>query len=111
SGTPFHASRAGPTYLITAAAREFVTVALTGDGGDEVFGGYERFAAALLADGVPAAVQGSLAHLARLVPRTGGYFDLRRRVERFAAGAGRRPEERYLDWVAVQPAADALSLL
>ena len=55
---PFGDSSALPTWLICRAAREHVTVALVGDGGDEVFAGYDRYRALHLAE-----TMGRLAYL------------------------------------------------
>jgi asparagine synthase (glutamine-hydrolysing) len=60
-GEPFGDATAVPVYLLAKLVRESCPVALTGDGGDELFGGYARFTQAL--DAAP----GALGPLARAV--------------------------------------------
>ena len=57
-----------PLYLICEAARNAVTVGLVGDGGDESFAGYERYAATALAEHVPRPVASAGASMLRRLP-------------------------------------------
>jgi asparagine synthase (glutamine-hydrolysing) len=96
---PYMDSSAIPTYLVSKLAREHVTVVLNGDGGDEVFAGYERFRAALMAERTPAFVEDMGRVVARLLPRSDGYYGLRRRIERFVAHQGEPALDRYVGWL------------
>jgi asparagine synthase (glutamine-hydrolysing) len=96
---PFGDSSALPTFLVCEHARRFVTVALVGDGGDEVFGGYERYRAHTLAqqlDRLPHALPAAAAHALRSFPS--GRMEPRSRAfraARFLETAGLSPAERY----------------
>ena len=98
---PYGDSSAIPTYLIARLARQHVTVVLTGDGGDEVFGGYARFRAAKLAQAIPPQLGRIARRLVRFAPSTGGYFDFRRRAERFVGHSGLPLFDQYLSWVSI----------
>ncbi len=68
-GEPFGDSSALATALVSRAARRHVTVALTGDGGDEAFGGYDRFSMLSSLNRIPRAVGRVLSHFVGGRPR------------------------------------------
>ena len=94
---PFADSSALPTYLVSELAASHVKVALSGEGGDELFGGYYTYAADLLALRV-----GRLAPLARPVverlPSSSRKASFDYKAKRFVRGATLPPLERHHAW-------------
>jgi asparagine synthase (glutamine-hydrolysing) len=84
-----------PTYLVSAMARRHVKVVLSGDGGDEIFAGYEHYQAQKIARLPGVAAGAKLAGLAtaRLKPgdkKKGAWNKLRRFTQAFGNDAGLR---------------------
>lgn len=93
-----------PTSLLCEFARERVTVALTGDGGDEVLAGYDPFKAVAPARAyqqlVPAVVHdGVVVPLSRWLPTSTGNLPLQFKVQRFLRGMRIDPRLRPAAWM------------
>lgn len=104
---PFADSSAIPTYLVSRETRRHVTVALSGDGADEVFGGYRKYQGELRArqyQALPGPLRrGLIEPLIRQLPekRGDGLREKLRRLKRFARQAGKPAAERQAGWMSL----------
>ncbi len=99
---PFGNPSAMLFYTLCQLIRKHVTVVLSGDGGDESFGGYPRHAGAALAQRyqhVPRTLRQYLVNpLVQLLPESTRGFHALRRLREFSAGSLLPPVERYARW-------------
>lgn len=99
---PFADSSAIPTFALSQQVGKSIRVALSGDGADEVFGGYEKYKAEFFAQKwrhfkSPAKLIQSLTqHLPQ--NRDSYFLNQFRKVDRFLDGIHLNPKERYLRW-------------
>lgn len=100
---PFADSSALPTWCLTEMAGRSVTVALSGDGGDEAFLGYDRYAGAVVAgrlDRLPLGLRRKIASAVRWLPDAPAKAAITR-LRRFAGGLDLEPPQRYGRWVSM----------
>ncbi len=107
-GEPFADSSAIPTYLVSEVAKRTVTVALSGIGGDELFGGYPRYLGLRTAaqyQRLPHALRILIARWSeRLIPERGTGRDQAARLKRFLRDGHLSLEEQYRRWTTFIPA-------
>lgn len=98
-GEPYADSSAVPTFYVSQITRKHVTVALNGDGGDELFAGYERHRAMRIAETVPNGVLKLGAAAGSLLPANPDFRSKSARLKRLLQAAAQTRPQRYLQWI------------
>jgi len=112
---PFADSSALAVSILSRETRKKVTVSLSGDGADELFGGYHKHMGHVRVEqgGAAAALVGAAGPLLNRMPqsRQSPLGNRLRQLARFAEGRAMTPANRYWRWCGYAPEAEALSML
>lgn len=112
---PFADASALPTYLVARSARQHVTVALSGDGGDELFAGYDWYRAQRFADQtvdrLPSALRSQLCHYAAHLPPDAQKKGWRNILRRMLTGANLPASLQHVRWQTFGSNPDLANLL
>lgn len=101
---PFADSSAIAVYYLSKMTRQEVTVALNGDGGDESFAGYERYAVNKIADAcslIPSSIRNIIAWFMEKFPESTKKKDFVKNFKRFIKGVNLSKEHRYGYWMSI----------
>jgi len=99
---PFADPSVLPTLLLSRFVRKHVTVALAGDGGDELFAGYDPFLAHRVASWgarLPQPAQALLRRAASMLPASSKYMSLDFRLKQFLRGLSASDSLRHQVWI------------
>jgi asparagine synthase (glutamine-hydrolysing) len=114
SDEPFADAGALPVWFLSALSRKHVTVALSGEGADELFGGYLTYAAdrySARAQNVTPAIRSGMLGLLRYWPVSNDKISFEYKMKRFLEGTLLPPDEAHVYWNGAFSAAQQRELL